>query len=137
MTARSPGVSVLQLKSYDLFLDLDFKNLKFDGKLVVDLESEEMVQFDSVDLEILSVSGNGKPLKHSLAGDKLSVGTGLFSGKMEVSYRGRVNENLAGFYKAPYGNTYLLTTQFEAASARRLLPCIDHPGRKAEFKLTV
>jgi tricorn protease interacting factor F2/3 len=31
----------------------------------------------------------------------------------------------------------MITTQFEAASARRMLPCIDHPGYKAEFKLTL
>ncbi len=127
----------MQLESYDLFLDVDFKNLKFDGKLLVEMESKGDVQLDSVGLEILSVTSNGRPLKHSLANDQLSVSTGPFSGKLEIEYRGKVNENLVGLYKAPYGDSYLLTTQFEAASARRLLPCIDHPAHKAEFKLAV
>ncbi|HEX4919273.1 MAG TPA: M1 family aminopeptidase, partial [Candidatus Bathyarchaeia archaeon] len=39
--------------------------------------------------------------------------------------------------KAAYEGGYVASTQFEAASARRMLPCIDHPAYKSEFKLTV
>src|SRR5260370_5771036 len=38
---------------------------------------------------------------------------------------------------AEYEGVYVALTQFVAVSARRLLPCMDHPAYKADFKLTV
>jgi len=130
-------VGVLEVKSYNLFLDLDFKKLKFDGSLAILLESEGDVTLDSTGLEILKVSSNGKPLAHKLVGEELRVQTGPFSRNLEIQYRGAVSEKLTGLYKAPYPGGYVFSTQFEAASARKLLPCFDRPECKAEFALTV
>ncbi len=125
------------MRSYDLFLDLDFKNLKFDGKVVIDIDSEGDIELNSLGLEIVEIRGNGRQFEHKQEGETLRVESGPFSGKLEVHYRGTVSDALVGLYKAPYADTYILSTQFEAASARRLLPCVDHPAYKAEFKLTV
>jgi tricorn protease interacting factor F2/3 len=54
-----------------------------------------------------------------------------------VEYAGRIPDSLAGIYRAPYENTHIVTTHFEAAQARRMFPCVDRPDVKAEFKLTV
>src|SRR5438309_1916440 len=43
----------LQIESYDLFLDVDFRNLRFDGKVKIKLQSETDVKLNSVELEIL------------------------------------------------------------------------------------
>jgi len=127
----------LHVRSYDLSLDLDFKALKFDGRVVIDLDSTGDVGLNSLGLEILKIQSNGRQFQHVQNGEDLVVKTGPFSGKLEVEYRGKVSDALVGLYKAPVGDTYVLSTQFEAAAARRLLPCVDHPAYKAEFLLTV
>src|SRR5437867_6547423 len=125
----------LEVRSYNLLLDLDFKKLKFDGNVTIQLDSEGDVSLDSAGLEILKVSSDGKPLAHRLVGEELRVQTGPFSGKLEIQYRGAVSEKLTGLYKATYPGGYVFSTQFEAASARKLLPCFDRPECKAEFAL--
>jgi len=125
------------VERYDLFLDVFFRDLRFDGKLFITLESKEDVVLDSVGLHVSNVSGNGKTFDFEEKGDSLLVKSGSFKGMLEVQYSGTIPEALAGIYKAPFDGTYIITTNFEAANARRLLPCIDHPQCRAEFKLTV
>ncbi len=129
--------TTLQIESYDLFLDVDFRNLRFDGKVKIKLESETDVKLNSVELEILEVDANGRTIKYSLEGEDFTVKTGKFSGELGIKYRGSISDKLVGLYKAAYDGGYVASTQFEAVSARRLLPCLDHPAYKAEFKLTV
>src|SRR5438046_5911924 len=127
----------LKVESYDIFLDVDLSKLRFDGKVKIRLESEADVKLDAVDLEVSQVKANGSPVKYQMSGEGLSVKTGKFSGTLDIDYRGTISEKLVGFYKAAYDGGYIASTQFEAASARRMLPSIDHPAHKAEFKLTV
>src|SRR2546428_3766882 len=130
-------LTTLQIESYDLFLDVDFRNLRFDGKVKIRLESENDVKLNSVELEILEVDANGKSVKYSLEGEDFTVKTGKFAGELGIKYRGSISDKLVGLYKAAYEGGYVASTQFEAASARRLLPCMDHPAYKADFKLTI
>ncbi len=127
----------LKVESYDIFLDVDLSKLRFDGKVKIRLESEADVKLDAVDLEVSQVKANGSPVKYQMSGEDLSVKTGKFSGTLDIDYRGTISEKLVGLYKAAYDGGYIASTQFEAASARRMLPSIDHPAHKAEFKLTV
>jgi len=127
----------LQIESYDLFLDVDFRNLRFDGRVKIKLESETDVKLNCVELEILEVEANGRPVKYNLEGEDFTVKTGKFAGELGIKYRGSISDKLVGLYKAAYEGGYVASTQFEAASARRLLPCMDHPAYKANFKLTV
>ena len=131
------GKAVQQVKEYDLFLDVDFDALKFSGKVRIDMSSTGDISLDAVDLEVTGVKANGRSVQFKRHGNVVDVQTGQFSGPLEVDYKGKVSESLTGFYKAPYGDKYVLTTHFEAGHARRLLPCIDHPAYKGEFKLTV
>ena len=128
---------IIHVERYDAFLDVSFRDLRFDGKLLTTLESNEDIVLDSVGLQISNVSGNGRTFRFEQKGDNLGVKSGPFKGKLEVHYSGKIPDTLAGIYKAPYDSTYIITTDFEAANARRLLPCVDHPECKAEFKLTV
>jgi tricorn protease interacting factor F2/3 len=129
--------ATLQIESYDLFLDVDFRNLRFDGKVKIKLESETDVKLNSVELEILEVEANGRPVKYNLEGEDFTIKTGKLAGELDIKYRGSISNKLVGFYKAAYDGGYVASTQFEAVSARRLLPCMDHPAYKAEFKLSV
>jgi tricorn protease interacting factor F2/3 len=136
VTAQA-GKTVQQVREYDLFLDIDFDALRFSGKVRIDMSSTGDITLDAVNLEVTSVKTDGRsvPFKHH--GNVVDIQTGQLSGPLEIDYKGKVSENLTGFYKAPYGDQYVLTTHFEAAHARTLLPCIDHPAYKADFKLTV
>ena len=127
----------MKVDSYDLFLDVDLARLRFDGTVKIELDSESDVKLNSVDLEILEINANGRPVKYSHEGEDLSVKTGKFAGELSIKYRGSISENLVGLYKASYDGGYVASTQFEAASARRVFPCLDHPAYKAVFKLTV
>jgi len=129
--------ATLQIESYDLFLDVDFRNLRFDGKVKIKLESETDVKLNSVELEILQVDANGRSVKYNLEGEDFTIKTGKFAGELDIKYRGSISDKLVGLYKAAYDGGYVVSTQFEAVSARRLLPCLDHPAYKAEFKLSV
>src|SRR5712691_5743334 len=135
--ATQAGKAVQQVKEYDLFLDVDFDALKFSGKVRIDMSSTGDISLDAVDLEVTGVKENGRSVQFKQHGNLVDIQTGQFSGALEVDYKGKVSESLTGFYKAPYGDKYVLTTHFEAGHARRLLPCIDHPAYKADFKLTV
>src|SRR5947208_11536828 len=129
--------NVQEVREYDLFLDVDFSGLKYSGKVVVDLESIGDVSLDAVGQQVSSVKsgGNKIPFKHS--GKVLEIQTGKFSGPLEIEFDGKVSDNFTGFYKASYGDGYILTTHLEAVQARKVFPCLDHPAFKAVFKLVV
>src|SRR5206468_10235626 len=95
------------------------------------------ISLDAVEPEVASVKTNDRNVPFKPHGNVVDIQIGQCSGTLEVEYKGKVSESLTGFYKAPYGDKYVLTTHFEAGHARRLLPCIDHPAYKADFKLTV
>ena len=131
------GKTVQQVREYDLSLDIDFTGLKYDGSVTVDLESTGDVSLDAVGLQVLSVRSGTRNIPFKHAGNVLEIQTGKFSGRLEIAYKGRVSENFTGFYKASYGDGYILTTHLEAVQARKVLPCLDHPAYKAVFKLSV
>jgi len=118
-------------------MDVDFAGLKYSGKVTVDLESVGDISLDAVGIQINAVkSGASKvPFKHT--GKILEIQTGKFSGPLEIEFNGKVSDNFTGFYKASYGDGYILTTHLEAVQARKVLPCVDHPAFKAVFKLRV
>jgi len=116
---------------------MDFQGLKYKGILNVKLKTDGDVVFDSVVLEITRVCRDGTDLQFDLKNTGLTVKTGAFDGVLRIEYAGRIPDSLAGIYRAPYDGTYIVTTHFEAAQARRMFPCIDRPDFKAEFKLSV
>jgi tricorn protease interacting factor F2/3 len=131
------GKAIQQVKEYDLYLDVDFEALKFAGNVKIEMSSTGDVSLDAVDLEVTNIKAKGRSVRFEHHGNSVDVQTGQFSGSLEVDFKGKVSETLTGFYKAPYGDKYILSTHFEAGHARRLFPCFDHPAYKADFKLTV
>ncbi|MFX0145938.1 MAG: M1 family metallopeptidase, partial [Candidatus Hodarchaeota archaeon] len=127
----------MRVKDYDLFLDINFKDLMYKGKVLIDLESEDNVILNSSGLQILNIRTGCRDLPFEYRNEELIVKTRSFKGILEIDYTGVVKDSLVGIYKAPYDGTYILSTHLEPAHARRMLPCIDHPGYKAEFKITV
>src|SRR5207249_10645024 len=97
-TRLQMGETALQIESYDLFLDVDFRNLRFDGKVKIRLESENDVKLHSVALEILEVDANGRPVKYRLEGEDLTVRTEKFAAELDLTYRASISDKLVGLY---------------------------------------
>ena len=127
----------MQAKRYDLDIDVNFEKSKFRGKVAIQLESDQNVVLNAVGLDIQSACNSGRNLRFAQAGEDLVVETGSFDGRLDITYDGSIPDSLAGIYRAPYDGTHIVTTHFEAAQARRMLPCVDRPDIKAVFKLTL
>lgn len=61
---------------------------------------------------------------------------------LHIVFNGRLNENLAGFYRGTYQandgkDTHMGLTQFQATDCRRAFPCWDEPALKATFDITI
>jgi len=128
----------LAITQYDLYFDIDYMNLKFEGVTTIALNSEGDVQLDLNSSNLVTkVEANGAPVKFSQRKDELTIASGPFRGLLKVFYSGTITDELVGLYRAAYDNTYILSTQLEATNARRMFPCIDHPAYKAEFTLKI
>jgi tricorn protease interacting factor F2/3 len=127
----------MQVKCYELFLDIDFENLQYRGRVVIELQSDKDIILNSLDLNILDIRANETSISFEQDGEDLVIKTGAFIGKLIIEYTGLIPDSLVGIYRAPYNNTYMLTTQLESSHARRIFPCMDHPEYKAEFELTL
>jgi len=55
--------------------------------------------------------------------------------ELKIRYQGLYNQTMCGLYKVSERGKAILVTQFEAADARRCLPCFDEPSFKAPFTL--
>ena len=63
---------------------------------------------------------------------------------LSFEYTGILNDQMRGFYRSKYTSPeapdeerYAAVTQFEAADARRALPCWDEPAIKATFDVVL
>ncbi|MDE1871508.1 MAG: M1 family metallopeptidase [Candidatus Micrarchaeota archaeon] len=60
--------------------------------------------------------------------------------ELKIDFEGLNKDTLSGFYRSRYRigskEHYWLTTQFEAADARRAFPCFDEPEFKATFDVS-
>jgi tricorn protease interacting factor F2/3 len=137
IATTQPEKNVQEVREYDLSLDVDYIGLKYSGKLTVDLDCIGDVSLNAVGEQINGVtSGSRKvPFKHD--GKVLAIQTGKFSGPLEIEFNAKISDNFTGFYKASYGDGYILSTHLEAVQARKVFPCLDHPAYKAAFRVKV
>jgi len=130
---------MIRVDRYEIFLDIDYNGLRYDGKERIYIDSDqESIELNSVDLTIHKISLNGKEVKYRVEGNKIILSDKeKIKGLLEIEFSGKIPERLTGIYKAEYENGYIITTQFESIHAREFIPCIDNPSYKAEFELTV
>ena len=134
----SCNIQNVHIERYDIFVDVDYKTATYKGIERITLETEGDLELDAVDLKVISVRDEkGREIPFTYENEKVKVKTGQFKGTIEVEFEGKVREDLAGFYKAREGNLIYFTTQFESIHARKFIPCVDEPNKKAVFKLTV
>jgi tricorn protease interacting factor F2/3 len=128
----------LSISLYDVYVDLDFESLSYNGHEKILLSTGGDLELDCEGLEVQWVRAAGRDVGWVLDNHKLRVSCGAFKGELEVAFSGRVpSGSVVGIYAASHEGGRIVTTQFESTYARRFIPCFDHPGFKARFKLTV
>lgn len=73
------------MRSYCLFLDLDFQNFQLRGRVLIELESERDVILNSIGLRILNSKANGRTFHFEQSGENQTIKTGPFKGTLEVA----------------------------------------------------
>jgi puromycin-sensitive aminopeptidase len=141
---------------YDLRLEPDLDTATFAGRETVVLTITQTTGFivlNAVDLAISSaiLEGSSSPrqnatieLHDSMQRCQLTFSQPIAPGewKLHLTFHGKLNDQLRGFYRSTYkdhaGVTHwMAATQFEATDARRAFPCWDEPDFKAVFATTL
>jgi len=132
---------------YDAELSVDLAGRRFAGSVRIELAlsrpAAELV-LHGLELEIaraaVSDGARSQPARvRAVAASEtlvLAFDAPLPAGRasVELAFSGRFCEGLRGLYLA---GPELAATQFEAADARRVFPCLDEPGFKAPWRLAV
>lgn len=130
-------------EKYNLDLIIDKKAKTIGGIVTVEGAAKaENIKFHAVGLSVDQVTINGKKAKFEVVDGVLTVFKVPRSDLVvEIGYHGHLNENMQGAYLSTYeykGKTeVIVATQFESHYAREAFPCIDEPGAKAVFELTI
>lgn len=127
---------MLEVKSYEIFLDFEEKEGTYEGIVKIDLSTNEGVELDYRELEIKEIKAEGRKINFELRNNKIIPEIKEFKGIMEITFFKKIPDSLIGIYKTTKDG-FMITTQFEASHARDMFPCIDHPAYKAVFKLKV
>jgi puromycin-sensitive aminopeptidase len=141
---------------YDLTLEPDLAEATFTGSEVVTVSVEEPVDEIVINADDLELSGGrlegpGGTLEvasirldpeNERAHLSLSGTAEPGEWRLSLDFRGRLSDQLEGFYRSTYkddaGQTHVIaTTQFESTDARRAFPCWDEPDLKAAFGVTL
>ncbi len=140
---------------YSISVVPDAANLRFAGSVVIDIEvlqQTDSITLNAAGLAIQSVALTDSADKNFQGQASLDPGketatikfsSSLATGRcrLSIGYTGKINQQANGLfaldYDTPEGRKRALFTQFEAADARRFMPCWDEPSFRAAFDLRV
>ncbi|MCX5737579.1 MAG: hypothetical protein NTZ61_03610, partial [Proteobacteria bacterium] len=136
---------------YDLHLDVDpERGPEYSGelKIVVELRtSVRAIELHAAELRIakarVAATEGVLTARIELRPDsetvELRLARPVGPGKIEVqlSFTGKLRDNLRGLYAASADGKRYALSQLEAADARRFFPCFDEPAMKARFRIAV
>src|SRR5258706_4611738 len=142
---REPQGKTIHLKDYappafrveaiELDIDIRADDALVKAKLQVRRNSPGPLVLDGDELELKSVSLNGKPVQHTVTAEKLTIENVPDSFELETLTRivPQKNTKLEGLYATKHG----FVTQCEAEGFRRITWYIDRPDVMAKFTTTV
>lgn len=143
---------------YTITIKADLESLTFQGSEIIyfdiNMETKEIVlnafQIDVNKGIFVNEDGEKQTASEIRINEKNQTVTFLFNppldnaktGLLKVEWKGEISSKLKGFYKSQGilldGKTSLLAvTQFEPIFARKALPCIDEPDKKATFNINL
>lgn len=133
---------------YNLSLILNRAERKFNGMVTINglaPKDSNKIVLHSKDLQIKSVTVDGKAAEfQARAGDELKIThSDLGPGKhiVAIEFSGLITDPMHGLYPCYFEHDgikkELLATQFESHHAREVFPCVDEPGAKATFDVTL
>jgi puromycin-sensitive aminopeptidase len=141
---------------YDLRLEPDLTTATFVGRVTITMtvkQATKTILLNAVDLVIQSAvveDLNGRQFEAPIELEPKTQRAGLSfrepiqpgEWRLHLSFHGKLNDQLRGFYRSTYKDTSGITqtlaaTQFEATDARRAFPCWDEPDCKAVFATTL
>ena len=141
-------------EKYEIFIEPDLENEKFNGHETIQLEINKptkQIKLNTIGLKIINPklfdSSNFEHIpeikfdeEHEMVEFNFNkeIGVGNFSLYLEFS--GILDNSLRGFYMSTYidekGESHRIgTTQFESTDARRAFPCFDEPEFKSIYSL--
>lgn len=143
-------------EKYEIKIEPDLVNFRFDGEELIHVTVAEPVRqiiLNALELELSDAFVTNLQQKKIAAEIRLdeenerailTFPEQLESGswKLNIKFKGILNDKLHGFYRSTYkdaeGHTKVIaTTQFEATDARRAFPCFDEPDFKAVYRVTL
>ena len=118
--------------------------------IVLDFTSADAtIQFNSLNQKLSNVRFDGKPVRSVTSDDTAQLTTVTLAAPaapgrhtLSFAYTGKIEQEPHGLflqkYVTPSGESgALLSTQLETTDARRMFPCWDEPAFRAVFKLSV
>ena len=136
---------------YDLHLDVDpERGPEYSGDLKIAVElrtAVRSIELHAAELRItkarVATAAGGIVARVELRPDRESallrlarpVGPGRV--ELQLSFTGKLRDNLRGLYAASADGKRYALSQLEAADARRFFPCFDEPAMKARFRIAV
>ena len=136
---------------YALHICPNIRDFTFDGLVIIDIEIKQDVNkiaLHTKELHIASIELNNKEQEYEYNTEKeiviIKLSDYVQPGKytLQIKYKGEINDRMEGFYRSYYTDSdntkkYILSTQFEATSARLALPCFDEPCFKATYSVVI
>lgn len=130
---------------YDLFLDLNRADKRFEGRVRISGQAKAaQISLHQRGLAISAVTLDGValPFTQDDAHEALHIelgGTGQVT--LDVVFSGQITDNMDGIYPSYYSvdgvKKEIIATQFESHFARQAFPCVDEPEAKATFDLSL
>ena len=135
---------------YSLWFAPDLEKETFRGRASIDVvlaEASSTVTFHAadIDFEEVMITSAGRRWTARVTTDEaaqtatLTVPEPVAEGRatIDITYKGRLNDKLRGFYISKANGRKYAVTQLEATDARRAFPSFDEPAYKATFDISV
>ena len=130
---------------YDLRFDLDLDTWTSKGSSRITLRTMRAqgtltlhcIELEIIRAELAGVGGATIAYDENSQTATLTFERDIPAGEhtLELEWTGGIRESLRGLYRSTRGEERYAATQFEAADARRALPCFDEPEFKATWQL--